>query len=73
MPSIVAGLDGRGGFNDNADGFGSIVQRGGGSCCWSNWREVGRDTRSKQNGQEIWGENGSDGGWPVPSNKKKKN
>lgn len=30
MPSIVAGLDGRGGFNDNADGFGSIVQRGGG-------------------------------------------
>lgn len=31
MSWIVAGLDGRGGgFNDNADGFGSIVQGGGG-------------------------------------------
>lgn len=57
-------------FNDNADGLGSIVQRGG-SWCWSGWREVGNDTRSKENGQEIWGENGSDGGWPLPSNKKK--
>lgn len=29
MSWIVAGLKGRGVFNDNADGFGSIVQRGG--------------------------------------------
>ncbi|CAG10589.1 unnamed protein product [Tetraodon nigroviridis] len=72
MPWIVAGLDESGGFNDNADGFGFMVQRGAGPCCWSGWREVGGDTRSKENGQEIWGENGSDGGWPVPSNKKKK-
>lgn len=37
----------------------------------SGWREVGRDRRCKGNGQQIWGENGGDGGWPLPNNKKK--
>lgn len=57
------------GCNVNADGFGLIVQRKG-CWCWSGWREVGGDRGSKENGQEIWGENGGDGGWPLPNNKK---
>lgn len=54
------------GCNDSDDGFGLMVL----GWCWTGWREVSGDRRSKENGQEIWGENGGDGGWPLPSNKK---
>lgn len=72
MSWIVAGLERRGGcFNDNADGFGSIVQRGGSPAVGQVGGRSAETQDPKKNGQEIWGENGSDGGWPVPSNKKK--
>lgn len=58
------------GCDDNADGFGLRVERRGAGAGQVGGRSAGTEDRSKENGQEIWGENGGDGGWPLPNNKK---
>lgn len=57
------------GCNDNTDGFGLVVRRRGAGVDQVGGRSMGRED-PKENRQEIWGENGGDGGWPLPNNKK---
>lgn len=65
----MAGFERRRGRNDNADGFGLVVRRRGAGVDQVGGRSM-RTEDPKENGQEIWGENGGDGGWPLPNNKK---
>lgn len=69
MSWTVAGFEGEEGCNDNADGFGLIVQRRGAGAGQVGGRSVGTEDPRRMD-RRIWGENGGDGGWPLPNNKK---